>query len=62
MCGDIAYIITKIRNRHAVGWYYHSGETGTAPDRALAAATRPELAFPNHDTDIMQGKRVTKIV
>jgi hypothetical protein len=62
LCGDIAYTMTNIRNRHPVGWYYHLGDTVTALDRALATAARPDLAFPNHDTEVMQGKRVNRVL
>lgn len=62
LCGDIAYTMTNVRNRHPVGWYYHLGDTVTALERALATAARPELAFPNHDTEVMQGRRVNRVV
>ena len=62
LCGDIAYTMTNIRNRHPVGWYYHLGDTVTALDRALATAARPDLAFPNHDTEVMKGKRVNRVL
>jgi hypothetical protein len=31
-------------------------------DRALTTAARPELAFPNHDVEIMKGKRVVRVI
>lgn len=62
LCGDIAYTWRNVRERHPVGWYYHLGDTVTALDRALATAARPDLALPNHDTAIMQGKRVARII
>ena len=62
LCGDIAYTFKNIRDHHPVGWYYHLGDTVVALDRALATATRPDLAFPNHDAEIMQGKRVVRVV
>ena len=61
LCGDIAYTMKNIRDRHPVGWYYHLGDTVLALDRALAVAARPDLAFPNHDTGVMQGRRVTRV-
>ena len=61
LCGDIAYTFKNIRDHIPVGWYYNLGETVIALDRALTVATRPDLAFPNHDTEIMQGKRVTRV-
>jgi glyoxylase-like metal-dependent hydrolase (beta-lactamase superfamily II) len=62
LCGDIAYTFKNIRDRHPVGWYYNLGDTVTALDRALATAARPDLAFPNHDTEILQGKRVARVI
>jgi len=62
LCGDIAYTLKNIRDHHPVGWYYDLGDTVAALDRALATATRPDLAFPNHDTEIMHGKRVRRII
>ena len=62
LCGDIAYTLRNIRERHPVGWYYQLGDTVVALERALATAARPDLAFPNHDTEIMQGKRVTRVI
>jgi glyoxylase-like metal-dependent hydrolase (beta-lactamase superfamily II) len=62
LCGDIAYTFRNIREHHPVGWYYDLGDTVAALDRALNTAARPDLAFPNHDTEIMQGKRVTRVV
>jgi glyoxylase-like metal-dependent hydrolase (beta-lactamase superfamily II) len=62
LCGDIAYTFRNVRDHIPVGWYYHLGETATALDRALAIVSRPDLAFPNHDTEIMQGRRVTRVV
>jgi glyoxylase-like metal-dependent hydrolase (beta-lactamase superfamily II) len=62
LCGDIAYTLKNIRDRHPVGWYYDLGDTVAALDRALATATRPDLAFPNHDLEIMQGKRVARVI
>ena len=62
LCGDIAYTWRNIRERHPVGWYYHLGDTVLALDRALATASRPDLAFPNHDAEIMLGKRVRQVV
>jgi len=62
LCGDIAYTLRNIRDHHPVGWYYDLGDTVAALDRALATATRPDLAFPNHDVEIMQGKRVARVI
>lgn len=62
LCGDIAYTFKNVREHIPVGWYYNLGETVVALDRALSTAARPDLAFPNHDTEIMQGKRVVRIV
>ena len=62
LCGDIAYTFKNIRDHHPVGWYFNLGDTVVALDRALATATRPALAFPNHDAEIMQGKRVARVV
>ncbi len=62
VCGDIAYTYKNIRDRIPVGWYYNLGDTVLALDRALATATRPDLVIPNHDTEVMQGKRVVRVV
>jgi glyoxylase-like metal-dependent hydrolase (beta-lactamase superfamily II) len=62
LCGDIAYTFKNIRDHHPVGWYYDLGDTVAALDRAIATAARPDLAFPNHDTEIMQGKRVARVI
>jgi glyoxylase-like metal-dependent hydrolase (beta-lactamase superfamily II) len=62
LCGDIAYTLKNIRDHHPVGWYYDLGDTVAALDRALATAARPDLAFPNHDVEIMQGKRVARVI
>jgi hypothetical protein len=61
LCGDIAYTFKNIRDHIPVGWYYDLGDTVIALDRALSTAGRPDLAFPNHDTEIMQGRRVARI-
>ena len=62
LCGDIAYTYKNIRDHIPVGWYYNLADTVVALERALNTAARPDLAFPNHDTEIMQGKRVTRVV
>jgi glyoxylase-like metal-dependent hydrolase (beta-lactamase superfamily II) len=62
LCGDIAYTLRNIRDHHPVGWYYNLGDTVAALDRALATASRPDLAFPNHDAEIMQGKRIIRVI
>jgi glyoxylase-like metal-dependent hydrolase (beta-lactamase superfamily II) len=62
LCGDIAYTYKNVRDRHPVGWYYDLGNTVVALERALSTATRPDLAFPNHDTEVMEGKRVVRVV
>jgi glyoxylase-like metal-dependent hydrolase (beta-lactamase superfamily II) len=62
LCGDIAYTYRNIRDRIPVGWYHNLADTVIALDRALTAAGRPELAFPNHDPEVMQGKRVARVV
>jgi glyoxylase-like metal-dependent hydrolase (beta-lactamase superfamily II) len=62
LCGDSAYTLKNIRDHHPVGWYYDLGDTVLALERALAAAARPDLAFPNHDTEIMRGKRVVRVI
>jgi glyoxylase-like metal-dependent hydrolase (beta-lactamase superfamily II) len=62
LCGDIAYTFKNIREHIPVGWYYNLGDTVVALDRAIASAARPDLVFPNHDTEIMQGKRVARVV
>ncbi|HEU5464653.1 MAG TPA: N-acyl homoserine lactonase family protein [Candidatus Binatia bacterium] len=62
LCGDIAYTRKNIRDQIPVGWYYNLGDTAAALERALAAAARPELAFPNHDPEILDGKRIARIV
>jgi glyoxylase-like metal-dependent hydrolase (beta-lactamase superfamily II) len=62
LCGDIAYTFKNIRDHIPVGWYYDLGDTVIALDRALTTAARPDLAFPNHDAEIMQGKRVARVV
>jgi glyoxylase-like metal-dependent hydrolase (beta-lactamase superfamily II) len=61
LCGDIAYTYRNIRDHIPVGWYYNLGDTVVALDRALATAMRPDLAFPNHDTEVMQGKRIARV-
>jgi hypothetical protein len=38
------------------------GDTVVALDRALATVARPDLAFPNRDAEVMQGKRVARVV
>jgi glyoxylase-like metal-dependent hydrolase (beta-lactamase superfamily II) len=62
LCGDIAYTYKNIRDHIPVGWYFNLGDTVVALERALATAARRDLAFPNHDTEVMQGKRVTRVV
>ena len=62
LCGDIAYTYKNVRDRHPVGWYFDLGDTVVALERALSTATRTDLAFPNHDTEVMQGKRVVRVV
>jgi glyoxylase-like metal-dependent hydrolase (beta-lactamase superfamily II) len=62
LCGDIAYTLRNIREHHPVGWYYNLGDTVAALDRALETAARPDLAFPNHDAEIMQGQRVVRVI
>jgi hypothetical protein len=62
LCGDIAYTYKNVRDHHPVGWYYDLGNTVVALERALSTATRPDLAFPNHDTEVMEGKRVVRVV
>jgi glyoxylase-like metal-dependent hydrolase (beta-lactamase superfamily II) len=62
LCGDIAYTYRNIRDHHPVGWYYELGATVAALDRAIATAARPDLAFPNHDADVMKGKRVVQVI
>jgi glyoxylase-like metal-dependent hydrolase (beta-lactamase superfamily II) len=62
LCGDIAYTFKNIRDHIPVGWYYNLGDTVIALDRALSTAARPDLAFPNHDVEIMQGKRVIRVI
>ena len=62
LCGDIAYTLKNIRDHHPVGWYYDLGDTVAALDRAISTAARPDLAFPNHDAEIMQGKRVMRVI
>jgi glyoxylase-like metal-dependent hydrolase (beta-lactamase superfamily II) len=62
LCGDIAYTYRNIRDRIPVGWYHNLADTVVALDRSLTAASRPELAFPNHDPEVMQGKRVARVV
>jgi len=62
LCGDIAYTFKNIRDHVPVGWYHNLADTVVALERALTVAARPDLAFPNHDTEIMQGKRVARII
>ena len=62
LCGDIAYTLKNIRDHVPVGWYHNLADTVVALERALSTAVRPDLAFPNHDTEIMQGKRVARII
>jgi glyoxylase-like metal-dependent hydrolase (beta-lactamase superfamily II) len=62
LCGDIAYTLKNIRDHGPVGWYHNLADTVVALERALSTAARPDLAFPNHDTEIMQGKRVARII
>jgi glyoxylase-like metal-dependent hydrolase (beta-lactamase superfamily II) len=62
LCGDIAYTFKNIREHIPVGWYYNLGDTVVALDRAISSAARPDLVFPNHDTEIMQGKRVARVI
>jgi glyoxylase-like metal-dependent hydrolase (beta-lactamase superfamily II) len=62
LCGDIAYTYRNIREHIPVGWYYNLGDTVVALERALTTAARPNLVFPNHDTEVMQGKRVAHVV
>ena len=62
LCGDIAYTFKNIRDHVPVGWYHNLADTVVALERALSKAGRPDLAFPNHDTEIMQGKRVARII
>ena len=50
------------RARHPVGWYDDLGDTVVALDGALATVARPDLAFPNHDAEVMHGKRVARVV
>jgi hypothetical protein len=33
-----------------------------AIDRALATATQPDLAYPHHDPQILQGKRLVRVI
>jgi glyoxylase-like metal-dependent hydrolase (beta-lactamase superfamily II) len=61
LCGDIAYTFKNIRDHIPVGWYYNLGDTVVALERALTTAARPDLAFPNHDTEVMQGKRIARV-
>jgi glyoxylase-like metal-dependent hydrolase (beta-lactamase superfamily II) len=62
LCGDIAYTYRNLRERLPVGWYTHLADSVVALERALTTASRPELAFPNHDPAIMRGKRITRVV
>lgn len=62
LCGDIAYTYKNIRDHIPVGWYTNLADTVVALERALTTAARPDLAFPNHDTEVMQGKRVARVV
>jgi glyoxylase-like metal-dependent hydrolase (beta-lactamase superfamily II) len=62
LCGDIAYTYKNIRDHIPVGWYTSLADTVVALERALTTAARPDLAFPNHDTEVMQGKRVARVV
>ena len=61
LCGDVAYTYRNLSKRIPVGWYYHLGDTVAALERALGTASRRELAYPNHDIAVMQGKRVIRI-
>jgi glyoxylase-like metal-dependent hydrolase (beta-lactamase superfamily II) len=61
LCGDIAYTYKNVRDHIPVGWYYNLADTVIALERALTTATRPDLVFPNHDTEVMQGKRVARV-
>ena len=62
LCGDIAYTYKNIRDHIPVGWYTNLVDTVVALERALTMATRPDLAFPNHDTAVMQGEHVACVV
>jgi len=57
LCGDIAYTYRNLRERIPVGWYFNLPDSVVALDRALETASSPELSFPNHDPEIMQGHR-----
>lgn len=61
LCGDVAYTYRNLRERLPVGWYANLADSVVALDRALATATRPDLAFPNHDLEVMRGKRVIRV-
>ena len=44
-----------------MGWYFNLPDSVVALDRALETASSPELSFPNHDPEVMQGKRVIRV-
>ena len=62
ICGDLAYTYRNLHERLPVGWYYNMGDSVMALERAITTATQPDLAFPNHDMKIMQGKRIMRVI
>lgn len=62
LCGDIAYTYRNLRERLPVGWYFNLPDAVIGLNRALDIADTPELAFPNHDLRIMQGKRLIRVI
>jgi glyoxylase-like metal-dependent hydrolase (beta-lactamase superfamily II) len=53
LCGDIAYTFKNVRDHVPVGWYHNLADTVVALERALTTEARPDLAFPNHDAEII---------
>ena len=62
ICGDVAYTYRNLRERLPVGWYTNLADSVVALERALTTASEPNLAYPNHDIELMQGKRVVRVI
>jgi len=48
------YTNKNIRDHVPVGWYCNLADTVVVFEHALTTTARPDLAFPNHDTEVMQ--------
>lgn len=62
LCGDVAYTYRNLHERLPVGWYYNLADCVVALERAITTATQPDLAYPNHDLSLLQGKRVVRVI